>query len=106
MCIRDRFTETAIINKTIVNETRFQFERQTAAQNADNSIATIDVQDAFTGGGSQVGQSHTDTNNWELTNNTSFALRNHSFKAGARVRWVGITQFSPQNFGGTYTFFG
>ncbi len=101
-----QFTETAIINKTIVNETRFQFEHQTVAQNADNSIATIEVQDAFTGGGSQVGQSHTDTNNWELTNNTSFALRNHSLKAGARVRSVDITQFSPQNFGGTFRFFG
>jgi Carboxypeptidase regulatory-like domain/TonB dependent receptor len=101
-----QFTETAIINKTIVNETRFQFEHQKSAQNADNSIPTIDVQDAFTGGGSQVGQSHTDTNNWELTNNTSFALNAHALKVGTRVRWVDINQFSPQNFGGTYTFFG
>src|SRR5215211_4633133 len=44
-----QLTETAIINKTIVNETRFQFEHSKNAQNADNSIATIDVQDAFTG---------------------------------------------------------
>ena len=51
-----------------------------------------------------MGQSHTDTNNWELTNNTSFVLRNHSLKAGVRVRWVDITQFSPQNFGGTFRF--
>jgi len=101
-----QLTETAILSKTIVNETRFQFEHQSSALDADNSIATIDVQDAFTGGGSQVGQSHTDTNNWELTNNTSFALRNHALKVGARVRGVHITQFSPQNFGGTFRFFG
>src|SRR5215216_528143 len=101
-----QFTETAIINKTIVNETRFQFEHQKSAQNGDNSLPTIDVQDAFTGGGSQVGQSHTDTNNWELTNNTSFALNAHALKVGARVRAVDITQFSPQNFGGTFLFFG
>ena len=101
-----QFTETAILSKTIVNETRFQFEHQRSAQNADNSIPTIEVQDAFTGGGSQVGKSHTDENNWELTNNTSIALRNHAIKAGGRLRWVGITQFSPQNFGGTYRFFG
>ena len=101
-----QLTETAVINKTIVNETRFQFEHQSSLQNADNSIPTLEVQDAFTGGGSQVGQSHTDTNNWELTNNTSFAVKAHSFKIGARVRWVDIDQFSPQNFGGTYTFFG
>jgi hypothetical protein len=99
-------TETAILSKTIVNETRFQFERQTSVQNADNSIPTIEVQDAFTGGGSQVGQSHTDTTNLELTNNTSFALHNHALKAGGRLRWVEISQVSPQNFGGTFTFFG
>lgn len=101
-----QLTETAIINKTIVNETRFQFEHQTSAQNADNSIATIEVQDAFIGGGSQVGQSHSDTNQWELTNNTSFAMGNHALKTGVRVRSTRIDQFSPQNFGGTYTFFG
>src|SRR5688572_27706839 len=41
-----QFTETAIINKTIVNETRFQFERSRNVQDADNSIPTVDVQEA------------------------------------------------------------
>src|SRR6185369_10262048 len=75
-----QFTETAIISKTIVNETRFQFEHSRGAQNADNSIPTIEVQDAFTGGGSQVGQSHSENNEAELTNNTSFAMGQHSLK--------------------------
>ncbi len=101
-----QFTETSIINKTIVNETRFQFEHGTSGQNADNSIPTVDVQEAFTGGGSQVGNSNSRNNNWELTNNTSFVKGTHSLKFGARMRSVHITQFSPQNFGGTYTFFG
>src|SRR5215212_8852501 len=101
-----QLTETAIINKTIVNETRFQFEHQTNSQDADNSIPTIEVQEAFIGGGSQIGQSHSTTRDWELTNNTSFAMGAHSFKAGARLRGIHIDQFSPQNFGGYYTFFG
>ena len=101
-----QFTETAIINKTIVNETRFQFEHNRTAQNADNSVFTTEVQDAFTGGGSQVGQAHTDENEWELINNTSFAKGAHSFKFGGRLRSINLTQFSPQNFGGTFTFFG
>jgi len=101
-----QFTETAIISKTIVNETRFQFEHSRSAQNADNSIPTIDVQEAFTGGGSQVGQSHSDNNEAELTNNTSFAMGQHSLKAGGRLRWVNDSSFSPQNFGGTFSFFG
>ncbi|HSE16518.1 MAG TPA: TonB-dependent receptor [Pyrinomonadaceae bacterium] len=101
-----QLTETAIINKKIVNETRFQFEHQTNSQDADNSIPTLQVSEAFTGGGSQVGQSHTTTKDWELTNNTSFAISAHALKAGVRLRGVHIDQFSPSNFGGTYTFFG
>jgi hypothetical protein len=101
-----QLTETAVINKTIVNETRFQFDHNDISLDADNSTPTIDVQEAFTGGGSQAGQTHTIENEWELTNNTSFAMGPHSFKTGARVRGVHTNQFSPQNFGGTYSFFG
>src|ERR1044072_1470949 len=101
-----QLTETAIINKTIVNETRFQFSRQVNSSDADNSIPTLEVQDAFTGGGSQVGQSNSTTKDWELTNNTSFAIGTHALKVGARLRGVHIDQFSPQNLGGPYTLFG
>ncbi len=101
-----QLTETAVINKTIVNETRFQFDHNDISLDADNSTPTIDVQEAFTGGGSQAGQTHTVEKEWELTNNTSFAMGPHSFKTGARVRGIHTNQFSPQNFGGTYSFFG
>jgi hypothetical protein len=97
-------TETAVINKTIVNETRFQFEHQQRRSDANNTIPTIQVLDAFTGGGSQVGQASNTNNSWELTNNTSFVMGAHSIRAGARIRHTKISDFSPQNFGGTYTF--
>ena len=101
-----QFTETAIINKTIINETRFEFEHNTSLQDANNSIPTLEVQEAFTGGGAQVGQSNNDTKDWELTNNTTMVQGAHSLKFGARFRSLNIDNFSPQNFGGTYTFFG
>ena len=101
-----QLTETAIINKTIVNETRFHFEHSVNAQDADNSIPTINVQQAFVGGGSQVGLSSNKERNLELTNTTSFVKSTHSLKVGSRLRYVSITDNSPQNFGGTYTFFG
>ncbi|HEY6805743.1 MAG TPA: TonB-dependent receptor [Pyrinomonadaceae bacterium] len=97
-------TETAVINKTIVNETRFQFEHQIRHQNGDNTLPTIQVTDAFISGGSQVGQQTNTNNSWELTNNTSFTKGAHALKVGARMRHVSIDDFSPQNFGGTYTF--
>jgi hypothetical protein len=101
-----QLTETAVINKTIVNETRFRFERSINSQDANNTIPTINVQEAFVGGGSQVGLSSSKERNWEVTNITSFIKAAHSLKVGARLRYVSISDNSPQNFGGTYTFFG
>ena len=101
-----QLTETAVINKTIVNETRFQFEHTVSGSNANNSIPTINVQDAFQGGGSQVGLASSTDNQIELTNNTSFSVGPHSFKVGGRLRYNKISDNSPSNFGGTYTFFG
>src|SRR4030095_3891160 len=99
-------TETAIINKTIVNETRFQFGHDQSHSDGDNTIPTVQVLDAFTGGGSQVGHAFNTENEWELTNTTSLTHGAHALKFGARTRHVSITDISPMNFGGTYSFSG
>ncbi len=101
-----RFTETAVLNKTTVNETRFQFNHQTTGDTANNTIPTVNVQEAFTGGGSQIGLSSNQQNRFEITNITSMLMGAHTVKFGARARTVRITSISPQNFGGTWTFSG
>ena len=99
-----QLTETAVINKKIVNETRFSFEHQVSGQNGNNSIPTINVADSFTDGGTSVGQSSSKENQIQLQNNTSFALGAHALKMGGRMRYVSITDISRQNFGGNWTF--
>lgn len=101
-----QLTETAILSPTVINETRFQFIHQRTEQQGDNSVPTVNVQDAFTGGGSQVGLTSNTENRWELQNYTSWTRGPHALKAGARLRGVSITDINPQNFGGTYTFSG
>jgi len=101
-----QLTETAIINQKIINETRFQYIRRRAEQEGDNSIPTINVQEAFTGGGSQVGLAFNNEDRFELQNNTSLSLGNHAVKFGLRLRRVSLFDFSPNNFGGTFTFGG
>jgi outer membrane receptor protein involved in Fe transport len=51
-----------------------------------------------------VGQAFNTENQFELTNNTSFTKAAHAFKVGMRVRHTNISDISPSNFGGTYTF--
>ncbi|HEV8132037.1 MAG TPA: carboxypeptidase regulatory-like domain-containing protein [Acidobacteriota bacterium] len=100
------FRETAILSPRLINETRFEFERRENNRVGDNSVPTIQVLQAFTGGGSQVGVSSTVTDQWELHNSTSWVLKNHSLKIGGRLRGMAIDDISRSNFGGAFTFGG
>ena len=104
-----RLTETMIINPTTINETRFEYEIEDREQNGDNSIPTISVSEAFTGGGSQVGLSFNKTKTFEIQNFTTTSLgRNseHAVKFGGRIRDVRIADRSENNYGGSFSFFG
>ncbi len=101
-----QLTETALINQKIINETRFQYIRRRNQQEGQNSDVITRVSEAFTGGGAQVGFSFNDEDRYELQNFTSWSAGQHSLKAGIRIRGVRITDSSPQNFSGTYTFAG
>src|SRR5262249_17178156 len=63
-------TETAILNPTTVNETRFQFTHGRNEQTGNNSIPALDVSGSFGSGGSQVGESFNVRKSWELNNFT------------------------------------
>ena len=101
-----QLTETAILSPTVINETRFQFDRDTSSSGGDISAPVITVRDAFTGGGSNIGPAQNTGTRYELQNYTSFTLGLHSLKAGARIRSVKITDSSQQGFNGSYVFAG
>jgi hypothetical protein len=101
-----QLTETAVINSRIINEMRFQFTRTRQEELGNNSIPTINVAQAFEGGGEQVGHAYDIAKSYELQNFTSIPHGKHSFKFGLRVRAYDIFDVSPQNFGGVFTFTG
>ncbi|HEX7999200.1 MAG TPA: TonB-dependent receptor [Pyrinomonadaceae bacterium] len=102
-----QLTETAVLSPTVINETRFQYIRSRSERDGNNTLPTINVLEAFIGGGSQVGQSFNKEERFELQNYTSWLWgAHHSLKAGGRVRTVRIKDFAPNNFGGTYVFAG
>ena len=101
-----QLTETMIISPKLMNETRFQYNRNRSRQDGNNTVPTIVVQEAFTSGGSQIGLAHNNEDRWELQNYSMWTNGRHIMRYGVRARGVKITDFSPQNFGGTFTFSG
>jgi hypothetical protein len=101
-----RLTETAILNSSAVTETKFAYSRLMLQQYGDNSVPGIVVSGAFSGGGAQAGKASNLWQQYEGQSNTTVIHGAHSVKFGARYRHTGITDISPANFGGTFTFFG
>lgn len=100
-----RLTETMIVNPTTVNETRFEYDWEDRNQLGDNTIPTISVADAFSAGGSQIGNSFNKARSWELQNFTTTTWgASHTIKFGGRVRNLNITDRSESNFSGNFSF--
>jgi Carboxypeptidase regulatory-like domain len=98
-------TETAVLG-TVVNETRFQYFGGSSTSVANTVGPQISVLSSFTTGGSTVGHSSLNQNDFELTNYTSISHKQHSWRFGVRLRGQTIDSTSPQNFQGTFTFSG
>ena len=109
-----QLTETAVLNATAINETRFQYVHSNSGQEttctAADSIAcgpAINVLQSFSGGMPPLGTGNSDVENrWEINNTTSLVRGRHSIKFGGRVRIYDIENTAVNNFNGTYTFGG
>jgi hypothetical protein len=101
-----RVTETAIINKRTVTETRLQVRTDRGEQRGENSTPALNVQESFNGGGDQSGPSLNRRKFIALYSNTTLTQGTHVLRFGARLRHIGVTDDSRANFGGTFTFAG
>ena len=101
-----QLTETAILNSTTINETRFQFTHGRNEQSGNNSVPALDVSGSFSSGGSQVGESFNKRTTWEINNFTAKQKGSHAIKFGGRVRHINVDDTNEGNFGGSWTFSG
>ena len=101
-----QLTETAILNPTTINETRFQYSFGRNENTGNNSVPALNVSAAFNSGGSQVGHSFNERRSWELNNFTAKQMGPHAIKFGGRIRHVNLDDNNEGNFGGSWTFTG
>jgi Carboxypeptidase regulatory-like domain len=97
--------ETAVHGK-LVSETHLQYWSERQSDDGNATDPTLQVQDAFTGGGAQVGDSSNRQKRFELQNLTSWARGQHSLHAGFRLRTESIDDVAERGFAGTVTFNG
>ena len=98
--------EMSILNPKTVNEFGFQYIWYDITQKSKDPSPGLIVLDAFSGGGSQIGNYSFTRGEGELRNYTTLTTRAHTTKFGARLRWAHISDIAPTNFGGTFTFVG
>ena len=99
-------TETAVLNPTTINETRFQFSRNRSESLGTTAIPTLSVSGAFAGGGPSQGHAISTSTRWELQNFTQIQKGMHTIKFGGRLRHVTIEDIAPSNFNGQWIFTG
>jgi len=95
--------DSAVLGASVINDTRFQFLHTRASQAGVSSAPEVDVQGAFTGGGT-FPLNYTDENQSEFQDNVAIVRGTHTIKFGARLRDDGLTQQSMSNFNGRFIF--
>ncbi len=99
-----QISDTQVISPTIVNETRFQYIRDSDDQFPLSTDPELIVQGAFTGGGSSQGTVTSNQDHYELQNYTSIAHGKHLIKFGGRLRRTLFSSNQDSGFNGSYNF--
>src|SRR5579864_3822976 len=97
-------SDTQIFGSKLINEMRFQYNRDYELQKPNDLNPAVNVLGNFTGGGSAQGTQSDQQNNYEVQNYTSLISGNHTLKFGARVRATQESDYTTSGFNGTFTF--
>ena len=99
-----QMSDSQIISEKIINETRFEYQRETETSTPLSTAPTLVVQGAFTGGGAATGTTNDIQNHFEVQNYTSIALAKHFIRLGGRLRYTGDSNTSTGNSNGSFNY--
>jgi hypothetical protein len=98
-----RFSLTTTATEHSVNEIRMELSKRTTEAHGNVSGPQIDVFQAFNSGGNQTLTSNTN-DNLEYTDNFTYTLNKHTFRAGIRMDAVHFADINQSNFSGIFIF--
>ncbi len=99
-----QISDTQVIGAKIVNETRFQYNRDNNVQTPQSTNPAVNVLGNFLGGGNSEGNLNDLQNSYEVQNYTSLIHGNHTMKFGARVRATHDSDYSTAGFNAEFVF--
>jgi len=97
-------SDTQVLGKDLVNDTRFRYRRIRSQQEADNDTPSVSVQGGLTTGGSssQTAQDH--QNQYEFQDYATLSHGSQAIHFGTRLRAYNDVNFSESGTNGSYTF--
>ncbi len=99
-----QLSDTQTWSSKLINETRFEYERDRSANVALSSNPLIAVQGLFEYGGAGVQNTSDHQNHFEVQNYTSVALSKNFMRFGGRLRTTREAQYAAGNTNGTFTY--
>jgi hypothetical protein len=101
-----QLSETAVISPAMATETRLLMTHNTNQNFGNINDPAINVDSSFNTGGNQVGNTFNHFHRYDLQNVSTWLHGTHTLRFGVRWIYTSNTDYSPANFGGTYTFLG
>ena len=99
-----QMSDTQIVSQKIINETRFEYQRDNTTEIANSTAPTIQVQGNFTGGGAPTGGETDHLVHLEAQNYTSIQLAKNFIRLGGRLRSNRDANTTTAGTNGTFTY--
>jgi len=99
-----QLSDSWVINEHVVNETRFQYERDLSTNSPASNAPTLTISGSLNGGGNGSQTSHDHSDALELWNITTMTAGAQAIKFGTRLRWNRDANWSNAGFNGSFSF--
>ncbi len=99
-----QLSDTQTFSSKLINETRFEYEREHTSDAALSNAAQVVVQGNFTSGGSSLQDTTDHQDHFEVQNYTSLALSKNFIRFGGRLRTTREATYAASNTNGTFTY--
>ena len=101
-----QLSAVSALNRSTLNQLRFQFLRQNMAQTPSSTTPTLIIMDSFTSGGAAAGAFSQNQSLYEVQDYVSHTMGRHTLMIGGQARFLHFENAAPTDFNGEYVFSG